>query len=293
MATCHDCGVEEGHLHKAGCDMERCPFCGNQLITCDCCYKKLGINVKPGTWAYSHGLTKKQEIIWNNMLEKEGRIPWILEPIICHLCAKKWPDMFIVPDEEWNKYVPPIIQRTVICWQCYSKLKKTFPNGWRNVDMKKSNLIKIHSARYEDGRWNYNPKKIKEMMKSNLELFLVVEEGGKKNFKVLTDLIGKSVVVGDEILNIKRGYRNPIWGSDGPYNNFANRATWNVVMWLSQSIDLYHLSAKRKKRYNGNDAEEFTKMYFPKGTPDFVDGPVSYQVVDWNKVAEVLNANRR
>jgi hypothetical protein len=33
---CGDCAVEEGQIHKLGCDMERCPFCGHQLITCGC-----------------------------------------------------------------------------------------------------------------------------------------------------------------------------------------------------------------------------------------------------------------
>ena len=33
---CHDCGVEAGGVHHDGCDMECCPFCGDQFISCDC-----------------------------------------------------------------------------------------------------------------------------------------------------------------------------------------------------------------------------------------------------------------
>lgn len=33
---CHDCGCLPNHYHHYGCDVERCPKCGGQLITCDC-----------------------------------------------------------------------------------------------------------------------------------------------------------------------------------------------------------------------------------------------------------------
>jgi hypothetical protein len=32
---CHDCGAERGELHITGCDVEQCPMCGAQLISCD------------------------------------------------------------------------------------------------------------------------------------------------------------------------------------------------------------------------------------------------------------------
>ena len=35
---CHDCGIvnKKGNTHHFGCDMERCPKCKGQLISCDC-----------------------------------------------------------------------------------------------------------------------------------------------------------------------------------------------------------------------------------------------------------------
>jgi Zn finger protein HypA/HybF involved in hydrogenase expression len=32
---CPDCGAERGEIHKNGCDVEQCPVCGSQLISCE------------------------------------------------------------------------------------------------------------------------------------------------------------------------------------------------------------------------------------------------------------------
>ena len=33
---CGDCGVERGGYHHPGCDVEECPLCRTQLLSCDC-----------------------------------------------------------------------------------------------------------------------------------------------------------------------------------------------------------------------------------------------------------------
>lgn len=35
---CDDCGSPRGMLHVLGCDLEPCPRCGGQAISCDCFY---------------------------------------------------------------------------------------------------------------------------------------------------------------------------------------------------------------------------------------------------------------
>jgi hypothetical protein len=33
---CHDCGATKDQFHALGCDVERCPSCGGQVIYCEC-----------------------------------------------------------------------------------------------------------------------------------------------------------------------------------------------------------------------------------------------------------------
>ena len=33
--TCYQCGASAGELHARGCDVEQCPYCGRQLLSCD------------------------------------------------------------------------------------------------------------------------------------------------------------------------------------------------------------------------------------------------------------------
>jgi hypothetical protein len=35
---CHDCGVINGEFHVPSCDVEECPRCHGQVLSCDCPY---------------------------------------------------------------------------------------------------------------------------------------------------------------------------------------------------------------------------------------------------------------
>lgn len=38
-SKCSDCGCKLNSLHHLGCDIERCPRCGGQLMTCNCIFE--------------------------------------------------------------------------------------------------------------------------------------------------------------------------------------------------------------------------------------------------------------
>jgi len=96
-AVCHDCGVPEGHLHKSGCDMEKCIMCGGQLITCKC----FPLATPPN----------------------EIRVPFILYPNICMRCGKLQPEMFSVPDGEWSMNIELAMSSGILCRECYEIIK--------------------------------------------------------------------------------------------------------------------------------------------------------------------------
>lgn len=74
---CHDCGVEEGKLHKKGCDNDFCPICGMQLMCCE------------------HG--------WEGV-DDEDREPFFMEVFNCERCGKTFPlPNNMVSDELWGK----------------------------------------------------------------------------------------------------------------------------------------------------------------------------------------------
>ena len=132
--TCRDCGCREGEPHQLGCGQECCPFCGGQLISCNCHLTLLGykphkITSKHPTLGlpkhiYEDGLPVTEHRKFVRMLEKKGRIPYIRWPVLCASCGKKWPEMFMVPDEEWAKYIQPDKRDEVVCRKCYDHIKE-------------------------------------------------------------------------------------------------------------------------------------------------------------------------
>jgi hypothetical protein len=41
-SCCHDCAVMPGGFHHPGCDVQRCPLCGGQLLSCGCSFDEDG-----------------------------------------------------------------------------------------------------------------------------------------------------------------------------------------------------------------------------------------------------------
>lgn len=136
---CRDCGIHEGQLHVLGCDNERCPFCAGQLISCDCVYTQLDLfdqRYGPATHylppdLYHKGLTEAQAKAWEQMLEAKGRLPYIVYPVLCARCGTLWPEMFAVPDEEWQHYIQLDQRESVLCHPCYLDITRLIDLGTR------------------------------------------------------------------------------------------------------------------------------------------------------------------
>ena len=134
---CHDCDAEEGQYHMPGCDMECCPFCEEQLISCHCSYRHLGINVVPGTRGfnkrvYSEGFNGDESAEWERTLKAKGLIPYVAPMNLCARCGEQWPKMFHADD--WEKFVVPALRNKMLCLGCFNHMKEIMPNGWRKVE---------------------------------------------------------------------------------------------------------------------------------------------------------------
>lgn len=116
---CGDCGVIDGELHTVGCDMEQCPWCGEQLISCGCCEERLGIE-------NPFDMTDDEEFRWSEMLDQKGRVPFIHYPHLCRRCGAINPDThdgYWRGGEEWCKYVPLANREDPLCNACFERIK--------------------------------------------------------------------------------------------------------------------------------------------------------------------------
>ena len=67
---CPACHTTAGEYHELGCPVELCPWCGGQLIHCDCRYEQLGLDA----------ITTEAELRqFEILLEDRGRIPYSRE----------------------------------------------------------------------------------------------------------------------------------------------------------------------------------------------------------------------
>jgi hypothetical protein len=73
---------------------------------------------------YTGGLTEEHQRIWSYLLEAKGLVPYIIYPNLCVRCGMLWPEMFSVPDEEWEHYVQVDQRQQMLCRPCYDTIKR-------------------------------------------------------------------------------------------------------------------------------------------------------------------------
>lgn len=78
-SECPDCGAEIGSRHRPGCDIERCPRCGRQAISCACIYEVCGLDQNTletdAPEIFHHGPTPEMTATWEREWGARA-IPW-------------------------------------------------------------------------------------------------------------------------------------------------------------------------------------------------------------------------
>lgn len=97
---CPGCGATTGETHRPGCDIERCPFCGRQMLQDTCCYEYFGITVstmeEEHPDIYENGLPEEMEATYEqflcpHLLKWDGVWPGVRECREYNLWSK-WTD---------------------------------------------------------------------------------------------------------------------------------------------------------------------------------------------------------
>ena len=110
---CPDCAVKVGEKHQHGCDVQRCPLCEGQLLSCSCVYKVNGMD--PATLerdhekVYGEGPTEEMWAKFDAEVEKKGGYQtWTGEwPGIAECRDRGWycQDGF-GPSSRWGSFCP-------------------------------------------------------------------------------------------------------------------------------------------------------------------------------------------
>ncbi len=112
-SKCHDCGAKPGSLHMHGCDVERCPICKGQLISCGCIYAINGMHrerlEEEHNDIYHNGPTQEMYDVFDAEVTKRGGYePWTGEwPGLAECRERGWfcQDGF-EPSGRWGSYCP-------------------------------------------------------------------------------------------------------------------------------------------------------------------------------------------
>lgn len=66
MELCPACQAAVGELHELGCPVEICPWCGGQLVHCDCRFEQLGADE----------ISERDLLRFEALLEEQGRVAY-------------------------------------------------------------------------------------------------------------------------------------------------------------------------------------------------------------------------
>ena len=73
------------------------------------------------------------------------RVPFILYPNLCAKCGTLWPEMFMVPNEEWKRYIEPRMRGKILCEPCYRQIKK-----WIRAAQKRAAEVEVIRQKYDE-----------------------------------------------------------------------------------------------------------------------------------------------
>jgi Zn-finger nucleic acid-binding protein len=117
MGPCPDCGVAVGQKHMNGCDVEQCPRCRGQLLSCDCVLEINGIEME--------GRTPLERYDW-----LESHHPSLYHEGPTEEMWAKWDAEWENKREVWTGEWPGVAEARELGW--YSKLVPG--RGWVSCD---------------------------------------------------------------------------------------------------------------------------------------------------------------